>query len=88
MAVLWTFNLESTDHRKPVIKDEPEMKKPKLEAFVKKEEPLSDDDDVDLEDDDDWKPEISVPPSANSHPVQKKSGKDKVTSKKVQFFEN
>ena len=41
-----------------------------------------------LEDDDDWKPEISAPPSVNSHPVQKKSGKDKVTSKKVQFFEN
>ena len=63
------------------------MKRPKLEAFVKKEEPPTDDDDVDLEDDDDWKPQISAPAS-NSLPVPKKSGKEKVLapSKKVSIF--
>jgi hypothetical protein len=72
---------ESFDHHKSVIKEEPELKKPKLENLVKKEEPPSDDEDS--EEDDDWKPEVSS--QTNSFPVQKKSRKDKSSaqSKKV-----
>jgi hypothetical protein len=74
---------ESFDHHKSVIKEEPELKKPKLENLVKKEEPPSDDEDS--EEDDDWKPEVSS--QTNSFPVQKKSRKDKSSaqSKKVRI---